>query len=191
MRNVHDKEAMKKCHFQRFSLFILLGFCILFPKASFSATTDQCFEVASFGSTTANGFYSYQGTSNNSQPVFWNGSTTRPWYLASAGIDSGYWVLRTTLTGINADYASPYYNSDTYTSDAQGHSWANQAPYGGNTPNGIVNLESCESTVVGTTTLSILPTLGSIAFGLGIIIVMMLLNLIWIVYNSITTNKWQ
>jgi hypothetical protein len=133
------------------TLKIIIVSLFIFPFFTYAATTDQCFDVSGFGSTTANGIYSYEGTTNNSQPVFWNGSTTRPWYLASAGIDSGYWVLRTFMSGINADYASPYYNSDSYSSEAYGHTWANQSGFGGNTPNGTVSLETCPTEGGGAT----------------------------------------
>lgn len=163
---------------------------VFLPVKVFSASETSCFLVSGFDPEAANGLYYYNGLYNNSEPVF--EYPTEGWYLASSALDSGYWNLRSSMIDIDTEYNSQFYNDDSYTSSPSGHSWAYQEEYGGYGA-GTVSEVACEeeaTTTSSTTTSEVL--LGTLNFGIAIIIAILSLFSITFIYNQMTSKKpWQ
>lgn len=167
--------------------FVFVSFVFLLPYNSYASTCNLI--GSGFSSMTAfNGTWTRSVDTYRSLPSFTKGS----YYLAinPVAYDASllYWIIDTTPESTGGfPYYKPYVDADGYVGNYTHN-------IEGSPTEGTMTLEDCEggggtATSTASSTTSTDQLLGSISFGITIIIVLLSMVSIGMLYNGITTKK--
>lgn len=150
-----------------------LIFSLIIVLLPFSAHAI-CFNATGFGDPSAEGDYFESGDTYNSDPVYINDNG---WFVYRL-VNGITWAMNSTDS---EELFYAYYFDDV--GDPIG-SWTVQL---GTSPAGSTSLIEC--TEVSTSTPTVISSLGSITFGISIIIVFLSFMLVSLIYNSVKSKK--